>query len=256
MTMKEKLPIVSVIMPAYNASEFIEEAISSVVSQTMTDWELYVIDDCSTDNTFQIARKLADSDSRIHILRNETNQGVAKTRNRGMELSGGKYVALLDGDDYWNDHMLEKMVDCAEKTRADIIYCSYELVDDNKCKVCNDFIVPEETTFDESIIRSVITCSTVLITSNIAKKHRFPTDVYHEDIALWFELLRDGKKARGIQDVLASYRQRENSRSAGKFRSACRRWMVYRNYLKMPLWKCAVTMLQYSYYGLIKYKRI
>ena len=249
-------PLVTVIMPAYNAEAFIEEAILSVVNQTVTDWELLVIDDGSCDRTREIAEKFAESDARIHIIVNEKNAGVANTRNRGFNISNGKYVALLDSDDYWKPCFLEKMIQRTKETGADIIYCSYELVNEQNQKVCNDFIVPVSTSFEESIVRSVITCSTVLITSEIAKNHNFPTNVYHEDIALWFQLLRDGKNARGVSDVLAAYRQRGNSRSAGKLRSACRRWVIYRNYLKMPILKCIVTTIKYGYYGLRKFKRI
>lgn len=253
---QETTPLVSVIMPAYNAASFLREAISSVISQTVTDWELFVIDDCSSDDTPKIISEFALNDSRITLIVNEKNMGVAKTRNRGLALCRGKYVALLDSDDYWKPRMLENMVARAEEMKADIVYCSYELVDEQNRKVCNDFIVPETTSFEESIIRSVITCSTVLITANLAKNHRFPTNVYHEDIALWFQLLRDGCMAKGVTEVLAGYRQRANSRSAGKLSSAIRRWPIYRKHLGLSFWKSSITMVQYGFYGLKKFKRL
>lgn len=249
-------PLVSVIMPAYNAAPFIEEAISSVMSQTVEDWELIVIDDGSSDSTREIVAKFVEADERIHLLINKNNMGVAKTRNRGLDTCSGVYVALLDSDDYWKPHMLERMIACARETDADIIYCSYELVDENGLQVCNDFIVPSATTFKESIVRSVITCSTVLLTSKLAKNNRFPTNMYHEDIALWFQILKEGGTARGVPEVLAAYRQRANSRSAGKLKSARRRWTIYRKHLGMPIIQSVFVMIQYGYYGIIKYKRI
>ena len=249
-------PLVSVIMPAYNAAPFIEEAIMSVVNQTVKSWELFVIDDCSKDDTLDVVKRLVETDGRIHVLANPENMGVAKTRNRGLDLCRGKYAALLDSDDYWLPEFLEKMLARAEETGADIVYCSYEMVDESNRKVCNDFIVPPTTTFKESIVRSVITCSTVLVTAEIANNCRFPTNMYHEDIALWFQLLKDGKCARGVADVLAAYRQRRNSRSAGKLKSACRRWVIYRKHLKMPLYQCVTTLARYGYYGMKKFKRI
>lgn len=249
-------PLVSVIMPAYNAEPFIEEAIASVIAQTVADWELIVIDDCSTDDTVQIVSAFVRQDPRIQLLTNASNMGVAKTRNRGLELCRGQYVALLDSDDYWKPRFLEKMLERAEQTGADIIYCSYELVDEQGKKVCNDFIVPLETTFEESIVRSVILPSASLITSDIAMESRFPTNMYHEDIALWFQLLKNGKKARGVPTVLVSYRQRANGRSANKILSACRRWTIYRKHLGMPLGKSIVTMVRYGLLGIKKYKRV
>lgn len=253
---KESLPLVSVIMPAYNGQEYVEQAIRSVMDQTVQDWELLVIDDGSTDNTRAIVEGLSREDSRISLIRNEANMGVAKTRNRGLALSKGTYVALLDSDDYWAPEMLQKMIARAEETKADIVYCSYAIVDEQGQKLCNDFIVPPETTFEDSIIRNVISCSTALLASELAKNSRFPTNIYHEDTALWFQLLRDGMIARGVPEVLAFYRQRTDSRSSHKLVSAVRRWAIYRKHLKMPLIRSVSAMVRYAYYGSIKYKRI
>lgn len=249
-------PLVSVIMPAYNAEPYIEEAVLSVLNQTVSDLELIVIDDGSMDRSREIVEDLAKRDCRVRLIANEENMGVAKTRNRGLDICKGKYVALLDSDDYWQSRMLEKMVARAEETKADIIYCSYAIVDEKGKKLCNDFIVPEETDFEKSIIRSVITCSTVLITKELANENRFPTNIYHEDIALWFQILRDGGIARGVTDVLAAYRQRDGSKTANKLKSACRRWIIYRKHLKLPILQCIQVMIQYAYYGLIKFKRV
>lgn len=250
------LPLVTVITPAYNAESFIEETIRSVLAQSLTDWELIVIDDGSTDDTGKVVEAYARTDARIRLVINEKNRGVARTRNRGLEMFRGQYVAFLDSDDYWEPLMLEKMVARAKETGADIVYCSYALVDEQGRKVCNDFIVPLKTTFEESIVRSVITCSTVLIGAKLARSIRFPTDMYHEDIAVWFQVLRDGGTAYGVPDVLAAYRQRADSRSAGKLVSACRRWPIYRKHLKMSLPETIVTMARYGYYGILKFKRI
>ncbi len=256
MDQNHRSPLVSVIMPAYNAAAFLEEAIASVQAQTVTDWELLVIDDCSTDATREIVRKAAAADSRVHLLMNEKNMGAAGSRNRGLDVFQGQYVALLDSDDYWYPRMLEKMLARAEGTKADIIYCAYELVDEEGRKVCNDFRVPDSTTFRESLIRSVITCSTVLVTGDLARNNRFPVNIYHEDIALWFQILRDGGTARGVDEVLAAYRQRTGSKTANKLKSAVRRWKIYRDHLKLPVADCLMTMVQYGYYGLLKFRRI
>ncbi len=254
--MMNKRPLVSVIMPSYNAERFVGEAINSVISQTLTDWELLVIDDCSKDGTQRTVAEFAEKDSRIQLLVNDVNMGAAKTRNKGLALCRGQYVALLDSDDYYKPDMLQKMVDCAKITKADIVYCSYELVDEQGNKVCNDFIVPEQTDFEHSLVRSVITCSSVLMTGELAKNNSFPTDLYHEDIALWFQLLRDGVKACGVTEILAAYRQSLNSKSSNKFKSAIRRWNIYRKHLKLPIYKCIGYIVGYAYYGIIKYGRV
>lgn len=253
---KTEAPLVSVVMPAFNAQVYIEEAIASVLSQSLSDLELLVIDDGSEDKTREIVAAVAEKDHRVRLLVNEQNMGVANARNRGMELCRGRYVALLDSDDYWLEGMLQKMVDRAEETGADIIYCSYAIVDEEGKPLCNDFIVPEQTTYEQSLVRSVITCSTVLMTGQLAKNNRFPLGLYHEDIALWFQILRSGGTARGVPQVLAAYRQRRNSKTANKFKSACRRWVIYRKYLKIPFFKSIGVMYKYAYYGFKKFKKI
>lgn len=253
---RQGTPLVSVIMPAYNAEAFVEEAVRSVIAQTLEDWELIVIDDCSKDRTYDIVCSLAQSDRRIRVLRNHQNSGVANTRNRGLDLARGKYVALLDSDDYWKTEMLRKMVERAEETRADIIYCGYTIVDEAGRKICDDFRVPDETNLEQSQIRCAITCTTVLLGRRVVDGYRFPTNMYHEDIALWFQLLRDGCTARGVDEVLAAYRQRQDSRAGNKLKSAWRRWAIYRKFLEYPTLKCVRLMIQYGFYGLKKYKRL
>lgn len=118
----------SVIMPAYNAEKYIEEAISSVVSQTHENWELLILDDCSTDRTVEIAERFAGLDARIRLLRNPQNMGVAKTRNRGLDLAQGEWIALLDSDDVWHRDKLEKQLALAAQAGAELVYTSYELL--------------------------------------------------------------------------------------------------------------------------------
>lgn len=247
--------LVSVIMPACNAENYIAEAITSVLGQSVRDLELIVIDDGSTDGTRKIVETFVQQDPRVRLVVNEGNLGVARSRNHGLELSSGKYTALLDSDDYWNSDFLEKMIARAEQTHGDIIYCSYALVGEKDEKVCNDFLVPEQADYEYSLVRSVITCSTVLLTRQMVEKYRFPYGIYHEDIALWFQMLKEGAKAYGVTEVLAAYRQRSGSRASNKLKSAVRRWPVYR-YLGICGPKCLWLLFRYSIYGIIKYKRI
>lgn len=251
-----KNPLVTVIMPAYNAAGFIQQAIESVLCQTVSDLELLVIDDGSADETRQTVEQLCARDCRVHLLINEKNRGAGGTRNRGLELSKSPYTALLDSDDYWHPRLLERLIGCLENTGADVSYCSYELVDEAGKKVCNDFIVPDKTDFEHCAVRNVLSCSSVVFARTVVDRYRFPANVYHEDIALWLQMLRDGIVARGVPEVLAAYRQRADSKTAGKLKSAVRRWSVYRGYLGLSVWKSAGFMARYALYGLQKYKRI
>jgi len=101
------MPKVSVITITYNRAKYLPEAIESVLAQTFTDWELLIIDDCSTDNTREVAEKYTAKDSRIKYFRNDVNLKISKSRNKGLELAQGKYIAMLDSDDIWCD--IEKL---------------------------------------------------------------------------------------------------------------------------------------------------
>lgn len=248
-----KQPLVSVIMPAYNAEKYIEKAIMSVVNQTYTNWELIVIDDGSKDSTSEIVEKLAKKDKRITFYANERNMGVARTRNRGFDLAKGEYVALLDSDDIWLEEKLEKQIGVAQKTGVDIIYCSYGMIDENDVKIHDDFIVPDKTDFEKMLVKSVISCSTALLSDKIFKKYKFRQEYYHEDYALWMELLMDEFQAEGCTEVLAQYRQIKGSRASNKLKSAKNRWIIYREYLDLPFVKSVVSLVNYMLAGIKKY---
>lgn len=154
-------PLVSVVMPAYNAEKYIGEAIRSVQSQTYTNWILLVIDDCSTDHTVDVVQAFVNTDDRIRLFRNTRNLGAAKTRNRGLELSEGEWVALLDSDDIWHSDKLEKQLAVALNSGSEIIYCSYSLISSDGQKI-SDYIVPMQTSYDDMLKESVFSCSTTL----------------------------------------------------------------------------------------------
>lgn len=121
------MQLVSIIMPAYNCERFIAEAIRSVLSQTYTDWELIIVDDCSTDNTAQIVASF--DDTRIIYQRNEKNVGAALTRNRALQIAKGHYIAFLDADDLWAPEKLEHQIAFMEKNGYDFTYTAFRRTD-------------------------------------------------------------------------------------------------------------------------------
>lgn len=251
--MKSDTPVVSIVMPAYQAEPFVEEAIRSVMAQTVTDWELLVLDDGSSDATPEIIKRLAREDSRIHYLPNATNLGVAKTRNRGFDLCRGAYIALLDSDDVWHPDKLEKQLALAQRTEADLICCSYAIVDIRGNPVKPDYVVPERINFSGLLKENAIGCSTVLLSANAMQRYRFSADFYHEDYVLWLQMLRDGCKAVCCREVLVDWRYLPNSRSFNKRKSAVNRWAIYRRYLHLPFFESLYCFVSYAFRGVKKY---
>lgn len=249
-------PLVSVIVPAYNAEKHIAGVIRSVQAQTMADWELIVVDDCSTDGTAAAVEAISGQDSRIRLLCNEKNSGVAKSRNRGLRECRGEYAAFLDSDDTWRPDKLQLQLECAKATGADIVYTSYAIVDEDGGRQCRDFLVPAATTFEELLKENVIGCSTVLLSARAAQKAHFEEEFFHEDYILWLTLLQQGFRAAGVAQVLVDYFFHTDSKAGNKWKAAQKRWRIYRRYLKFPLFKSARYFLCYMTAGLKKYRRI
>lgn len=118
---------VSIIMPSYNTAQYIRESIQSVLNQTYHNWELVIVDDCSTDNSDEVVASIKDD--RIKYIKNEKNSGAAISRNRALREAKGKWIAFLDSDDLWMPEKLEKQIEFMEKNGYSVSYTNYEEID-------------------------------------------------------------------------------------------------------------------------------
>lgn len=248
-----KIPTVSIVMPAYNAQCHIEEAIRSVMAQTVEGWELLVLDDGSEDDTCAIVERLMAEEPRILLLRNEQNLGVAQTRNRGMERCHGEFVALLDSDDVWYPEKLERQIALLRESGAALCCCAYDIIGNDGAPVKASYDVPEQVDLDTLLKENVICCSTVVLRGDVAQSCRFDPGYYHEDYVLWLQLLQKGHRVVGCRKKLAAWRLNQGSRSYNKLKSAKNRWIIYRKYLKMPFFKSFSAFFAYAAAGMRKY---
>ena len=166
---------------------------------------------------------------------------MANARNVGIKEAKGKFIALLDNDDLWTEDKLERQLALANKG-ADIVYCSYDFIDEQNNSIKKPFIVPQQTNFNKMLASSVISCST-----------SFNSDFYHEDYVLWMELLRVCPTAYGDPKVLMHYRQVTGSRSNKKSNAAKERWNTYRKALKLNAITSAWAFVRYAVKGVVKY---
>jgi teichuronic acid biosynthesis glycosyltransferase TuaG len=243
-------------MPAYNAGETIRSAVQSVISQTEKDWELIVIDDGSADDTADILSELASSDNRIRFLKNEKNSGVSYTRNRAIALARGEWIAFLDSDDLWRPEKLQKQLELAA-VHKDMVICytaSSFINDDGEAY---GYVMPavEKLTYKELLRKNLMSCSSVMIRSDIIKNIKMPSDKMHEDYFVWLTVLRQHSTAYGINEPLLIYRLRTNSKSSNRFRSAK---MLFNTYHAVGY--CAVSAgfltFRYMFYSVAKRKNI
>ncbi len=139
-------PLVSIITPTYNHENYIEKCIVSVIKQTYTRWEMIIIDDCSTDKTYEVVCKYID-DPRIKVVRHHKNWGINKladTYNEALKGAKGQYIAILEGDDFWPSHKLEKQVRCFKKNKVVLSY--------GTCVYTNSYGIPINIhTYNENI---------------------------------------------------------------------------------------------------------
>ena len=120
--------LVSIIMPSYNTASYIAESIQSILSQSYSEWELLIVDDCSTDNTDDVVR-LFLTDRRIKYLKNSKNSGAAGSRNYALREATGKWIAFLDSDDLWLPNKLENQISFMEKNAYHFSYTKYAEID-------------------------------------------------------------------------------------------------------------------------------
>lgn len=125
--------LVSIIMPSYNTADYIAESINSVIAQTYSNWELIIVDDCSTDNTDDVVKSYL-CDSRIIFLKNEKNSGAAISRNRALRQAKGKWIAFLDSDDLWHPRKLELQINYMRKNGYHFSYTDYYQINQDSNK--------------------------------------------------------------------------------------------------------------------------
>lgn len=194
-------PIVSVILPTYNRSNYLERAIKSVLDQSFQEWELIIVDDASTDDTFKVLKKWQEKDGRIKVLRNKKNNysanGISKNLNNGIHIAKGKYIARLDDDDYWcHKDKLKMQVDFLENNPEYVIVGGGMIVVDGLGKEKFRYLKKES---DRDIRASALLSSpfshtTVMFLKSVAEKVGFYGDnKLVEDWILWLKLGKLGK---------------------------------------------------------------
>ena len=129
--------MVSVIVPVYNVSKYLERCVERLSQQTYKDVEIILVDDGSTDDSGSICDRWASSDTRVRVI-HKANGGLSSARNAGLDIAGGEYVAFVDSDDFVETDYILKLTECAESRNADVVICNYRFVDDGGAPIDND----------------------------------------------------------------------------------------------------------------------
>ena len=244
---------VSVIIPYFKKDKFIIETIYSIKNQTLKNFEIIIIDDELTENSNKILSEVKKIDNRIKVYKNDFNSGAGLSRNLGIQLSKGKFVAFCDADDLWESNKLEKQIEFMKKTNSDFCFTSYKIINEY-----GNYIslreAKKEITFDQLKKSCDIGLSTVIINKKILndKKLRFVNLVTKEDYVLWLLIAKKGFKLNGYNKLLSSWRKTNNSLSSSIFQKLFDGFKVYNVYLKFGKIRSLLQLLILSLNYLIK----
>lgn len=264
--------LVSIIVPVYRAAGYIAETIRMVNEQTYPEWELLLIEDGSPDESaevirdelrdwrrstepgekstleksgretgeavwFRSAEEYADeAGHRILLVCKERNEGAARARNTGLDLARGRYIAYLDADDVWYPGKLEKEIRFMQDKQAGFVFTAYEFGDEQARPTGKVVHVPSELTYRQALSRTVIFTTTVLLDRKVIPFELMKMPVVEsEDTAAWWQILRAGHRACGLDEVLAVYRRPAKSLSSNKLTAIRRIWNLYRRQEKLSV---------------------
>ena len=225
------MSLVSIIIPYYKKELYLEQSIKSILNQTYQNFEIILINDDPENKIF--ISKFSKLDHRIKLVHNENNLGAGLSRNKGLEIANGEYIAFCDSDDLWKNNKIEFQIELMKRLNFTFSFTGYDIIDEN-----NNFIksrkAPSYVDFQKLRSSCDIGLSTVMIRKDIFKnvEYRFANLRTKEDYVLWLKLAEDKITMKSIQENLTSWRKSKNSLSSSVIQKIVDGYKVYRIYLK------------------------
>lgn len=250
--MEFKENLISIVVPVYNAKRFIKETIKSVLEQTISNWELILVDDCSTDGSYDLI-KTYESDQ-IRIFQMHENGGQAKARNFGRKKARGRYLAFLDADDLWSPNKLETEFSYIREHEYAFVFTGYEFAGEDGKRNGHIVKVPESVDYKYALKNTTISTITVMFDRTKVKDEllEMPSGVRGEDSATWWQILRHGYTAHGINEPLSVYRRYGQSHSSHKLWAVWGTYKMYRQCEHFSVIKSWYYFVQYVYHAVMR----
>ena len=215
-------PLVSIILPVYNGEKYLEQSIESCLSQTYSNIELIIVNDCSTDKSLEIIERYCVNDSRVRLVNNPINKKLPASLNIGHSFAKGAYLTWTSDDNFYNPRAIETMIEVIEARNVDIVYANYNLIDDDVEKVFN----LKDYGF---LIFSNVIGACFLYHSNVYNKNKYDESLFLvEDYDFWLQSLAEFRFYH-IQEVLYNYRHHEESLTVSAKKDSKRKSLFEKN---------------------------
>ena len=243
--MKEGL--ISIITPTYNCGKFIKETILSVQKQSYSNWEMIIVDDCSTDDTKQVVESIMKEDARVKYFCLEENSGAAVARTKAMEIADGEYMAFLDSDDLWSEDKLEKQLAFMVENDYAFSCTAYEKISESGEKLNKVVKAIPKTNYNRLLLDCPVGNSTVMYSVKKMGKFEVPNIRKRNDDALWLKMLKKEQYIHGLNQVLMQYRLRESSLSHKKLDLIKHHWYLYRKIEHLNVFRSAFHVVVWCF---------
>ncbi|HHX36380.1 MAG TPA: glycosyltransferase family 2 protein [Clostridiaceae bacterium] len=224
----EEQDLVSIVMPAYNCADCIGESIASCQAQSWQNWELIIMDDCSTDNTAEVVAEYQENDARIRYFTLAENSGAAVARTRAMRIATGRYIAFLDSDDLWHPEKLTRQIYFMQTNLYDFSCTDYSQIDEAGRPTGKVIKCKPKANYNDILLTCPVGNSTVIYDVASLGKFEVPNIRKRNDDALWLQILKKTRYIYGLSETLMFYRIRESSLSHNKWDLVKYHWKLYR----------------------------
>ena len=244
---------VSIIMPYYKKSSYVDETVNSILNQTFKEFEIVIVDDELSENSTKVLNRIKQLDKRINIFKNKKNLGAGQSRNNAINLCNGEFIAFCDCDDLWKSNKLETQLKIMHKLNLEFSHSSYEIIDKKNSKI-GYRVAKENLSFLQLQKSCDIGLSTVILKKNLFdnQKFRFGDTKTKEDYILWLSLAKNGIIIFGIKDCLVSWRKSKDSLSSSTFQKIYDGYKVYKVYLQYSRLKSFYFLFRLSLNFILK----
>tara|TARA_B100001027_G_scaffold211876_1_gene180592 strand:- start:1020 stop:1793 length:774 start_codon:yes stop_codon:yes gene_type:complete len=244
-------PLVSVVIPYYKKKIYFKKTINSILNQSYKNFEIILIYDDNNLEELGFLKKIKKKFKNIKLIINKKNQGPGLSRNKGILLAKGTYIAFCDADDVWKKNKLNLQIKFMKKYQLNFSHTSYFVID-KKGKNIGKFKAKSIMKYRDLLKSCDIGLSTVIIKKKLFRRHLFCKLQTKEDFYLWLQIIKDERKILSVNKYLSYWRYLDNSLSSSISQRLLDAFRLYYTYEKNNFFRSIYYVLRLSYYAFIK----